>query len=187
MTEPEKQIIGWCLQSAEVPACVAEVPADAWGPIAERFIGLLIELQAHSIAWDLESLIVLFDGAGYYRAWEQDWCWFTKSETVRVLRVHMGADEIAVLPQYAPWTLEEVDAACGLLTAGHVARLAHVTALEAAEARAEAVKGAAMARGCDALRAVWETTEAVPLDPSRVHPGWAPYLHKAVLQFREAA
>ena len=184
MTEPEKQIIGWCLQSAEVPACVAEVPADAWGPVAERFIGLLIELQAHSVAWDLESLIVLFDGAGYYRSWEQDWCWFTKSETLRFLRMHMGADEIAVLPQYAPWTLAEVEAACGLLMAGHVARLAYVTALEAAEARAEAVRVAAMARGCDALRAVWETGEVVPLSVARVHPGWLPYL-KADL--REAA
>jgi hypothetical protein len=36
----------------------------------------------------------------------------------------------------------------------------------------------------DALRAVWETGEVVPLDLSRVHPGWLPYL-KADL--REAA
>ena len=184
MTGHEREIIGWCLQSAEVPACVAGVPAGAWGPVAGRFVGLLVELQAHSVAWDLELLIVLFDGAGYYRAWEQDWCWFTKSETLRFLRTHMGADEIAVLPQYAPWTLGEVEAACGLLTAGHAARLAHVAALEAAEARAEAVRVAAMARGCDALRAVWERTEAATVHPSRVHPGWLPYL-KADL--REAA
>ena len=184
MTPPERQILGWCLQAGEVPACVAEVPADAWGPVAGRFVWLLMELQAHSVAWDLEALIVLFDGAGYYRSWEQDWCWFTKSETLRFLRTHMGADEIALLPQYAPWTLAEVEAACRLIADEHAARLAHVVALEAAEARAEAVRVAAMARGCDALRAVWERTEAATVHPSRVHPGWLPYL-KADL--REAA
>jgi hypothetical protein len=165
VTPPERQILGYALQSGTVPACVAAVPLGAWGPVAERFIGLLIELQAHSIAWDLESLIVLFDRAGYYRSWEQDWCWFTKSETLRFLRVHMGADEVAVLPQYAPWTLAEVEAACGLLMAGHVARLAHVAALEAAEARAEAVRVAAMARGCEALRRVWERLPPIMFRP----------------------
>ena len=176
MTPPERQILGWCLQAGEVPACVAGVPADAWGPVAGRFVWLLAELHAHSVAWDLESLIVLFDGAGYYRAWEQDWCWFTKSETLRFLRTHMGADEIAVLSQYAPWTLAEVEATCRLVADEHAARLAYAAALEAAEARAEAVRMAAMERGCDALRAVWERTEAPPLDMGRVHPGWLPYL-----------
>lgn len=168
--EEERQILGWCVEQAEVPACVAAVPVDAWSPDAEFLVRLLIELAGVDVAvgpLDLWSLAVQP----------------VKGEIRAMLAVWFAPDDLLLLPQYAPWNVVEVEAACAMVADRHAARVAYQVALRAAEERRESRRGEAMARGCDALRAPWEAkgTPAVPLG---AHPGWLPYL-KADL--REAA
>ena len=168
MREEERMILGWCVERAEVPACVAGVPGDAWSPDAEFLVRLLVELAGVDVAvgpLDLWTLAIQP----------------VKGEIRAMLATWFSADDLLLLPQYAPWDVAEVEAACGEMTERHAARVAYQQALRAAEERREARRIEAMARGCDALRAVWGTTEAAPLNVARVHPGWLPYL-KADLQ-----
>lgn len=165
MREEERIILGWCVERAEVPACVAAVPGDAWSPDAEFLVRLLVELAGVDVPvgpLDLWTLAIQ-PVKGEIRAWLATW---------------FSADDLLLLPQYAPWDVAEVEAACGEVTERHAARVAYQQALRAAEERREARRIEAMARGCDALRGLWEPkgTADVPL---RTHPAWLPYLREA--------
>ena len=152
MNTEERQILGWCIQAGEVPACVAAILEATNGP-ARFLLGLLVELQSVGESWDLVELIELSASAGHFGPYE--WHWNTESEILRTLRM-VGPDVIATLPYMAPDTLAEVEEACGALWARHEARIAYVANLEAAQARREAARLERMAAGCDALRALWD-------------------------------
>ena len=162
MRKEERQILGWCVERAEVPACVAAVPIGAWSPDAEFLVRLLVELAGVGVAvgpLDLWALS-LQPVTGEIRA---------------MLALWFSTDDLLLLPQYAPWDAAEVEAVCAVVTDRHAARVAYQQALRAAEERQDAARGAAMERGCDALREVWDAkgTADVPL---QVHPAWLPYL-----------
>lgn len=173
-------ILGWCVERAEVPACVAAVPGDAWSPDAEFLVRLLVELAGVDVTvgpLDLWTLAIQ-PVKGEIRAWLATW---------------FSADDLLLLPQYAPWDVAEVEAACGEVTERHAARVAYQAALRAAEERREARRIEAMARGCDAMRGFWRAdvwadrcVPALPYaeecsDVPGIAPAWLPYL-KADLQ-----
>ena len=165
--EEERQILGWCVERGEVPACVAAVPMAAWSPDAEFLVRLLIELQSVDVQ------------VGPLDLW-----WIAQQraegEIRRVLATWFALDDLLLLPQYAPWSFEEVGALCGLVAERYQARVAYAEALQAAEERAERARMAAMERGVGRLAAHWpdlgKGTAAVPLAVSRVHPGWLTYM-----------
>lgn len=163
MREEERQILGWCLVTEDIPPCVAAVLPEAWSPDAAFLVGLLVELAGVDVAvgpldlWELSLQPV----KGDIRAGLATW---------------FSSTDLLLLPQYAPWDAAEVEAACGVVAGRHVALVAYQAALQAAEARREERRIAAMDRGCDALRAVWgRETEATGVVP---HPAWRKYLEQ---------
>ena len=165
MREEERQIIGWCVERADVPACVAAVPVGAWSPDAEFLVRLLVELAGVGVAVGPVDLwvISLQPVEGEIRA---------------SLALWFSTDDLLLLPQYAPWDAEEVEAACAAVSDRYAERVAYQQHLQEAEERKEAAQIAAMARGCDALREVCGERDVGMFG---VHPAWFPYL-KADLQ-----
>ena len=154
MTEPERMILGWCLERGEVPACVAAIPVDALSGPAAVIRGLLVELQGMGMTWgpvDLYLQMVAHD-----------------PRTAEIGR-WLTADEVLLLPAVVPATLTEVATLCDLLTGRHHARIVRVAALRAEHARAEEARLQTMALGCAALRQLWGPRERREV---RCHPAW---------------
>jgi hypothetical protein len=123
VTPTERPILGWCLQSGEVPACVRAVKPAAWsGPMA-LLLQVLNEWQAQGLSWAPTDL----------------WEWVCGDGQARRL---VCADEVLCAPLAAPWAVEEVEALCGEVVRTHRetawwVALAHEIEVARVEARIE--------------------------------------------------
>ena len=172
MTGPERQILGWCLLHGDIPWQVAAVPCAAWSPDTEFLVRLLVELQ---------SVGVQVGPTDLWRIAQQP----ATGEIRRVLAAWFSPDDLLLLPQYAPWDVAEVAGLCAVVAERHEARVAYTASLMAAEARVESRRAALQEQATARLAAHWpdlgvaKGTASVPLDLSRVHPGWVAYLRRA--------
>jgi hypothetical protein len=169
MTEPERLILGWCLERGEVPACVVAIPVDALSGPAAVIRGLLVELQGVGMTWGPVDLYLWLTGKHA-----------PTTEIGRSLLAWLSTDEVLLLPAVVPVAMGEVVALCRLLEEQHAARVACAEALAAAQERAEKARVAAMDDGCDMLRRACEPKNPEGLLMRRVvpHPGWKPYLRE---------
>ena len=97
---PERQILGYALQMGTVPACVAVVPAGAWSGPMSLCMEVLTGWQSQGMTWQPTDL------------------WEHVRGDARLSRL-VDVYEVLVAPLSAPWDLEGVEAACGVVTTAH--------------------------------------------------------------------
>ena len=100
VVDPERQILGWCLQSGAVPACVAAVPVAAWSGPMGLCMEVLNEWQSRGLTWQPTDL------------------WEHVRADARLSRL-VDAYEVLCAPLAAPWDLEGVEEACEVVVATH--------------------------------------------------------------------
>ena len=96
VVDSERQILGWCLQAGAVPACVAVVPAGAWSGPMSLCMEVLTGWQSRGLTWAPTDL------------------WEHVRADARLSRL-VDAYEVLCAPLAAPWDLEGVEVACGVV------------------------------------------------------------------------
>ena len=100
MTPPERQILGYALQMGTIPACVAAVPVAAWSGPMGLCMEVLNEWQSRGLTWQPTDL------------------WEHVRADARLSRL-VDAYGVLVAPLAAPWDLEGVEVACGVVVTAH--------------------------------------------------------------------
>jgi len=154
MIEPERMILGWCLERGEVPACVAAIPVDALSGPAAVIRGLLVELQAVDVAWGPMDLYLWLVGDHA-----------PTTEIGASLLSWLALDEILLLPMGAPATLAEVAALCARTTTEWAGREWYAHLVAEIELEREAARVQEMEAACGRL----PTLKLV----RAIHAGWA--------------
>lgn len=154
MTEPERLILGWCLERGEVPACVAAIPVDALSGPAAVIRGLLVELQAVDVRWGPMDLYLWLVGDHA-----------PTTEIGRSLLSWLALDEILLLPMAAPATLAEVAALCARITSEWAGREWYARLIAEIEREREEARIQEIDAACEHL----PTLKPV----GAIHAGWA--------------
>ena len=140
MLEPERMILGWCLERSEVPACVAALPSEALSGPAAAIRGLLMRRQAAGRTWAPLDLYLWLVGDHA-----------PTTEIGRSLLSWLALDEILLLPMGAPGTLAEVAALCARITSEWAGHEWYARLVAEIEREREAARVREMAAACEHL------------------------------------